>query len=347
MQVPPAAPSGRIRAVDWLRGLAVVDMIQWHTGCVLAPELTRDALFGALGSLAGLVAASFMFAAGFAVALTMVRASGDPAARRRRALRSLQRIAEVLVVATMLKVILRRNEPMWLIKMDILTTIALSLLAAWPVLIATAARPRVAASVCLAMAVGCFATAPLAPDGTWSAIVAPASSDFPPVPWFGYVFLGAAAGALGSVGLTGTATLGVVALGFVFRYAPWHWAYADPYLLTNAGDRLILVGAVAAGLCALEREAAERGWTLAGAPFSWLDLIGSNALTAYVAHVWILFINVPVPAFSVFKVWGGRASWAGYFAILAAVLAATVVICHLWPKVTAAVSQRLRPKPAA
>src|SRR5438128_992488 len=96
---------GRVRCIDWLRGLAVFDMIMWHSACLLKPELDRTTL----GILAGLVAPSFMFAAGFAIALTMVRASGDPAARRRRAIKSLQRIVEVLVVALVLKWVTRSS----------------------------------------------------------------------------------------------------------------------------------------------------------------------------------------------------------------------------------------------
>jgi hypothetical protein len=278
----------------------------------------------------------------------MVRASGDPAARRRRALRSLQRIAEVLAMAMVLKFLLRRGESLWLLKMDILTTIALGLLAAWPVLMATARHPRAAAALCSALALASFAVAPIVPGDFWGALVMPGSSDFPPVPWFAYVFLGAAAGAMASAGLAGTAMLGVAALGFLFRYGPWHWLYDQPGLIVNAGDRLILSGGVAAGLCALEREAADRGWTLTRFPFSLLELFGANALTAYVAHVWFLYINIPIRGFTVNMQWGGRASWAGYFAILALVFTATVAACVVWPRLTAAVSRRLPwGKPAA
>ncbi len=327
----------RIRAVDWLRGLACFDMIMWHAGALLSPEAAKDPQLNVLGFLAGLVAPSFMFAAGFAIALVMVRASGDPAARRRRAIKSLQRILEVLVVAFVLKVILRRNEPWWVVKIDILSCIALSLLLAWPVQMLLAPKPKIAAAVCGGLALVAFATAPLIPDGGWGVFIAPGSSDFPPIPWAGYVFLGSTAGAIASMGVGPTAWsfAGIVGLGALFRFGPWNAVYGNAWILLNSGERCMLFGVVALALLGIEQAAVRKRWALNWPPFSFLEIVGTNALTAYVTHIALLFIPVPPLNFSFGARWGGRSGWTQYWVLLGFLWALTLLVCWGWPKVSA------------
>src|SRR6266850_2795497 len=121
-QVPVQPPASRVRAFDWLRGLAVLLMIQTHALGLLRPELRVGAGFNALQWLDGLVAPAFIFAAGFSLALTQVRAAaagGSADARRRRMLKTLRRIGEVLLVGTLVNwmwfPIFR--EPRWILRM--------------------------------------------------------------------------------------------------------------------------------------------------------------------------------------------------------------------------------------
>src|SRR5438552_19197661 len=113
---------GRIRAIDWLRGLAVLFMIQTHALALLRPELRAGALFSTLQWIDGLVAPSFILAAGFSMALTQVRAAAQPGARWPRFRRTLRRLGEVLAVATLVNwawfPLVR--EPRWILRMDIL-----------------------------------------------------------------------------------------------------------------------------------------------------------------------------------------------------------------------------------
>src|SRR5882762_6127988 len=146
-EVPVQAPASRVRAIDWLRGLAVLLMIQTHALGLLRPELRSGAGFDALQWLDGLVAPAFILAAGFSLALTQVRAAAAAAsadARRKRMLKTLRRIGEVLLVGTLINwmwfPIFR--EPRWILRMDILQCIGLSLLIAFPILFALASRPR-------------------------------------------------------------------------------------------------------------------------------------------------------------------------------------------------------------
>ena len=166
--------SQRIRAFDWLRGLAVLVMIQTHSLVLLKPELRAGDFFARLQWIDGLVAPSFIFAAGFAMALTQVRAAAGGGSRSRRFKRTLRRLGEVLVVATLVNwawfPIFR--EPRWLIRIDILHCIGFSLLIALPILALLAPHPRALRWASLALAVLAFGLSPLtegvpAPLGHW------------------------------------------------------------------------------------------------------------------------------------------------------------------------------------
>ena len=88
----------RVRAFDWLRGLAVLVMIQTHSLGLLEPQTHDDPLFRWLVRVDGLVAPAFIFCAGFALALVQCRAalSGQLLAQ---ATKSFRRILEVIGVA--------------------------------------------------------------------------------------------------------------------------------------------------------------------------------------------------------------------------------------------------------
>src|SRR3981189_967810 len=105
-EVPVQAPASRVRAIDWLRGLAVLLMIQTHALGLLRPELRGGKGFDGLQWLDGLVAPAFILAAGFSMALTQVRsaaAAGTADARRRRMLKTLRRSGEGARVGTVIK----------------------------------------------------------------------------------------------------------------------------------------------------------------------------------------------------------------------------------------------------
>src|SRR5438105_5305803 len=196
--MPPA--STRIRAIDWLRGIAVLLMIQTHALALLQPELRSGALFDSLQWVDGLVAPSFILAAGFSMALTQVRAASAPGAaeaRRRRMLRTLRRLGEVLLVGILVNwmwfPIFR--EPRWIVRMDILPCIGLSLLLALPMLFALAPLPRALRWASLLLAAAVFGVSPLAePLGPpWNRFLNQhGDAEFPLLPWAGSVYLGAA-----------------------------------------------------------------------------------------------------------------------------------------------------------
>ena len=95
-------PLTRVKAFDWLRGLAVLVMIECHAMVLLRKELLATHAAAVMDWLNGLVAPSFIFAAGFSLALVQVRTARSGGARGPRLLRTLRRIGEVLAVGTLI-----------------------------------------------------------------------------------------------------------------------------------------------------------------------------------------------------------------------------------------------------
>ncbi|HEX8825464.1 MAG TPA: heparan-alpha-glucosaminide N-acetyltransferase domain-containing protein [Archangium sp.] len=71
----PSPTHERVRAIDWLRGIAVLFMIQCHALVLLRPELRQSHTTKLLLKLDGLVAPAFLFSAGFALAMLLVRSA--------------------------------------------------------------------------------------------------------------------------------------------------------------------------------------------------------------------------------------------------------------------------------
>src|SRR5215472_18568489 len=98
---PQPSAQARVRAFDWLRGLAVLVMVETHSMVLLRKELLATPAAGVLNFVNGLVAPSFIFAAGFSLALIQVRTAASGGPRGPRVLRTLRRIGEVLAVGTL------------------------------------------------------------------------------------------------------------------------------------------------------------------------------------------------------------------------------------------------------
>src|SRR5438067_1068921 len=189
----------RIRAFDWLRGIAVLVMIQTHSKVLLRPDVRSGSFFEWLDRIDGLVAPAFIFSAGFSLALVQVR--GDASRNRgSRVRKTLRRLVEVLLVATLVNwmwfPIFR--EPKWIFRVDILHCIGLSLLLALPIFAFLSPRPRLLGWVSLGLAAVVFGVSPFAEHvrGPPAALAnGSTESVFPLLPWGGYVYLGASAGA--------------------------------------------------------------------------------------------------------------------------------------------------------
>ncbi|MGO9064647.1 MAG: heparan-alpha-glucosaminide N-acetyltransferase domain-containing protein [Myxococcaceae bacterium] len=349
-----AATSGRIRAFDWLRGLAVLVMVETHALVFLRLELHLTRAMARLNWVNGLVAPSFILAAGFSLGLLQVRAAAlGRGGQSARLWRTLRRIGEVLAVATLVNVVWFpiSVEPRWLTRIDILQCIGLSLLLALPLLFLLARRPSLLASVCLVVAGAIFFLAPytawvtgsvatqlLRREGPWSTV-------FPLVPWSGYIFLGAALGALlaaGELPQVRWLLLALAGVGLLIAlltpvwlavYPPHEFWVTDP---SNSAQRWTVVAALLLGLLALEARIPER-WRVR-APVRFVELFGTSSLAAYFFHEMLLFYQVRGVSLDV--LFGRRCGWWAYAALTGCVIGVTAVLTALTDRVYRALDNR-------
>lgn len=363
---PPGARSrpetrARVRAFDWLRGLAVLVMVETHAMVLLRPELLASRAAGVLNFVNGLVAPSFIFAAGFSLALVQVRTTSSGGPRSARVLRSLRRIGEVLAVGTLINWVWFpiSVQPGWLLRVDILQCIGLTLLAALPLDLSLARRPRALAVASLLLALGLFLLAPFA-EGVTGPLQdlfnkdGPHRSVFPLLPWAGWAFLGGTAGALAATGSAAEVRQLAVGIGlgsavawflkplWLALYPPHAFWITDP---ANVGARgmavmaaLLLLLAIEARVPAGARRSAV-GWLI--------ELFGTSSLAAYFFHEMLLYYEVR--GVSLARVAGGRCGWVGFSALTLAVIAGTAALAWLTDRVYRRLDGRgrLRGGPAA
>ena len=336
----------RIHAFDWLRGLAVLVMIQTHSLVLLLPATHADPLYRFLVRIDGLVAPAFIFTAGFALALVQCRAALRPENRRTQALRSLGRIGEVLLVATLVNFAWFPlfKEPKWLLRIDILHCIGLSLLLLLAVLVGLASRPRMLRWVLLGLASLLFGLAPffettpgllgLFLNNQPGYLDPQTATVFPLLPWAGYAFLGASTGATLSVmqaerelwewlGLL--AALGVFLWGFQdafnLAYPPHHFWETNP---SNAGQRWALVVGLVAALRLVEtRWPGSKAW----ASVKLLATFGASSLSAYVIHEMLLYHH-RLGFFT--RLWREQCDWPLYALVLTGLVTLTWLCVRGW-----------------
>jgi uncharacterized membrane protein len=345
----PAAPS-RIEAIDWLRGLAVIFMIQWHAfDSWLAPWAKAGAAWGAIRMMGGLPSRMFLLLVGVSAAIRfegqLARGVDSGTMRRQAAKRGL----EILLLAYLFRVqehILAGFYGGWpmLFKVDILNAIAFSLL-----LVAAVAAPRNGRPQYLLALLGAalflglgpllgprpFGPAWLAPLTSYVGGARPMAA-FPIFPWGAWGLLGVVVGHLwvrqsrahGQARvflLTGLA--GLLCTGAVIGVRK-----IDPYVIRYASDlaqnmgpgaffyRLGLIG----GLAAI-------GWIVtrvAGDRFSVLKQFGRTSLLVYWIHVNLCYGGIARPLRGQLSV--GRATlWI--LVLIALMLAVSILKTRYWP----------------
>ena len=320
----------RLLAVDWLRGLAVLFMVQCHAMWLLTPALRASPGARALSRLDSLVAPAFLFSAGFALALLLVRAAAKgPVAPRAR--KNLRRAGEVLAAATLVNAMWFNlwREPKWIVRMDILHCVGVSLVLCLALTVALVRAPAVLRAVALSLALAVFFAAPLAEPvrGPWAGLLnRSGEAVFPLVPWLGFALLGVWVGAVAArEGRAGMAR----ALGLLVVLGTAGWALAGPlralypphaFSVTNPSDsarRVAWVALVLLGLMALEPRAAAQP----GRVRLVVERFGTASLAAYVLHEGLLFYRVFGLSFSRF--FADSVGWGLYWVLTVALLVLT------------------------
>ncbi len=353
----------RIYAFDWLRGIAVLVMLETHSLVLLLPELTKTEAYRQLVAIDGLVAPSFIFSAGFALALVQVRA-GLAGRREAQAKKTLKRIGEVLLVAELINFIWFPiwREPKWLLRIDIRHCIGISLLLVLPFLVGLSTRPRLLRWVTLILALCIFGVSPYGEQvtGFWTLFLnnktgwldATTGAAFPLLPWAGYVFLGASFGAtIGSMKsekeLWAWLAL-LIAIGLALflneqrvkdLYPPHNFWVTDP---ADAARRWTYV----LSLVAIFRMI-EKAWPASAQTkvMKWLAAFGGASLSAYFFHQMLLYQRW-VGLWSRF--FREKADWPLFWVLVIALIAATWVCVKLWDRVDKKLRERRSadPRPA-
>ncbi len=276
-----SAPS-RLLALDWLRGIAVLVMVECHVfNAVLAPSYREAGWFVFLNWLNGFVAPAFLMVSGGVIGINLQKRWQDVLAFGKAWSRLWRRIGQIFVVAYLLHLptpflwqFFGPRGPhliaLWT-KMDILQCIAgsLSLIL---LLVPVVRNIRLHQFVCVAL--GIVAVASLGLVASWgksSTLPVPLLNYlwptgvglFPLVPWAAFPLLGAWLGpAIFSTKKTSQQCLRAVAAGLAFlvvaRFAPSNGWYDGIFVFSRLG--WVLVGLAA---CRWPGEPSPRGTLLA------------------------------------------------------------------------------------
>ena len=318
-------PSPRQLWLDAERGLAVLFMVEVHTLDAWLTPGPRSPVRDALLMLGGFAAPSFLFMAGLSQVLgdaAMARRGLAPAQRRRRALRRAGWLLAVAYAFRAGEYVLGGRflvEGGWqdLLRVDILNVMAVALGASALLVVGRPARWQIPAAI--AVAVALVAATPLVaawahpPSRLLDYVYASyPRANFSLCSWAGFLFAGAAAGALATLRerpLLLLTLAGVLALAGVLGDAlPPVYLHQDYWHTSPSWFALRLAGVLA--LTALLQLAP------AIAQPEWLRTVGRHSLLGYVASVELTY---------------GLASWplhralplAGVLAGIAAMIAVT------------------------
>ena len=301
------APGSRRRYVDWLRGVAVLIMIEAHvldswTG---GPDRETTAFRLAL-MIGGMGGALFLFLAGVAVtfsASARLRRSGDANLAR---LAVARRGVELFALAFLFRIqawILGWSSPAALLKVDILNIMGPSIAAAaalwgWRRSMRSRLIVFAVASLALAFSTPLIAAAPIAglPDPLEAYIrPIPGMSNFVFFPWSAFLFAGVLAGLALEAGtsvnetranvwifLAGSAIAGAA---FVASFLPSPFAHSS-FWHTSPSFFFIRSGLMAAAI------AVAYAWQLRpGGDTTWSPLVqmGRSSLFIYWIHVELVY----------------------------------------------------------
>ena len=156
--------AGRIDAIDWLRGLAVVLMIQTHLyGWWTSPAAKKTMAYAWSRWLGGLPFRMFLLMAGMAIAIRFEGQIARGVERREMVRATFRRGFEVLVLAYAFRVQEYALSLFWdwhdILRVDILNCIGASMMLAAPLVAPRRGRPQIAA--CLIIAAVFLALGPI------------------------------------------------------------------------------------------------------------------------------------------------------------------------------------------
>lgn len=344
----PTPRPNRLGFIDWLRGLAVVLMIETHSyDAWLTPEAKREALHRWIRIFGGAPAPLFLFLAGLAlglVAASRFRRGATPAEVTRNGLRrGLEVIGWAFLFRLWMLVTAAFHEPLNFLRIDVLNCIGVAMVVA-----AAVALPWRTPALRLGAALALTTATALATPLVWNApavlalpaplrgylVGGPPLGFFPLFPWAGFTAFGLAVGLVlagqlapardgARIGLLAACGAGLVALGLGLERLPSPYAHDDfwrtsPSFFWIRGGLLLLVVAFA--------------WLWERTPWGrWpspLRQMGKTSLLVYWVHIEIVYGVV-------FTFWARHAlglagATLGWILLAAAMLALSRLRTHGW-----------------
>jgi uncharacterized membrane protein len=339
MSTPVRTPGGRLNYIDWMRGLAILIMIEAHVlDAWTRPVDRRTLAYGISVVLAGFAAPMFLFLAGVSVALAASAGERKTACAATAAGRVRRRGWEVLGLAYLFRfqayILNPKAMLTGLLKVDILNIMGPAIVAAaglWQMARRTRGRLVALGGTALAvtLATPLVRTAAwvdtLPPAVQWYLRPTPGRNNFTLFPWAGFVFAGAAVGVVldRTRGHEAERRLHAWMAPGALLFAAACYAgsflpsvYADSHFWTSSPMFFLLrVGVVSSTLSVLYFY--ERRPRVLGARWPWASpmvLFGQASLFVYWVHVELVYGvaseplhgNLPfrsaVAAFAVFSV---------------------------------------------
>jgi uncharacterized membrane protein len=302
----------RFPFLDWMRGLAVVVMIQCHTfNSLVRIDLRNGGPYVLSQFVGGMAAPLFLFMAGITMGFQMESLEKRELRRLHRWLVALRRGAYILGIAFTFRLTnyvfsLPRADAHEIIRVDILNCMGVGMIAlAMAAVFDSASRVRFAVAAGLAIA----AVSPVVANWSWSSApallheyLAPTGGGrFPFFPTAAYLPFGLAVGTIVKRApadrferLMQWSVLLGLGLIFVAQYlsnvpysiyaASSFWTDSPTLILIRVGISLLIM-------------AASYLWTeyCAGPGWSWMQCLGRNSLMVYWVHVMLVYGDIAKP----------------------------------------------------
>ncbi len=351
-----AQQKSRFLYIDLLRGWAVIVMVEVHVfNAFLIPTFREEAWFKVLNFINGLVAPSFLFIAGYSFVLIAQRKWNDYLSFNETFWKQLGRIFQVLVVGYALHIpffsfskLCEINWQEWSVfwKVDVLHTIAVSLLILLVVLIVTRTQKKYFASVAVIAMVMIFGSPlmydrnidHLLPEPIANYLTAAHHSQFPVFPWMGFVLCGGITSQLliwwkeiieeqkifrrfFSAGIILiVVSIGIELLPITIYPAYDFWRSSPGFFFIRLGIVLIILST----LWYWEKTVQSKT--------SMVSVVGSESLTAYAGHLLVIygmFWNNKSLAFII----GKSRTVPEVIGMTIALIAATIAVSYVWNRI--------------
>jgi len=293
--------------LDWLRGLAILIMIQCHAfNSFTRMDLREGGPYVLSQFIGGMAAPLFLFMAGMTTAFQMESLAQREPDARRRWLTALRRGGYILAIAFLFRFTnwlfsMPRATTQEITKVDILNCMGVGLcILAVAAIFPSTERVRFAAGIGLLIALA----SPMVAALDWSGmppllqdylVPSPRTGRFPFFPWASYLAFGIAIGSIAKRAAADRIDRLMqwsVLIGFALIFAGQYFSNIPYSIYTKSNfwtDSPSLV-LIRVGISLLLMAAAYL-WTeyCAGAGWSWMQTLGKNSLMVYWVHVMIVY----------------------------------------------------------